>query len=302
MALVLVGALWASLPAPAAAGDEIVKRVGRVTFRVDPSQAFPGGVVVVRLGPRPRLGSVWALLDGRRAPFYPSAGVPRALVPVAATTAPGPGTLGIGIAARSGQQRVAIPLTIGPRAYPRRPATLPASVVALLDEPAAAVEARRLLGAVRTESREPEPRLVFPPVGSPGSGFGEVRVYDGVGAVEGRTDGLLGDYHRGLDYALPPGTPVRAPGTGTVLLAGSLALTGGTVVLDHGQGVVSVLGHLSRVDAREGDAVSSGAFVGLSGDTGLTSEPGLEWRVYLHEVPVDPTVLLDILGPSVSRP
>jgi murein DD-endopeptidase MepM/ murein hydrolase activator NlpD len=66
-------------------------------------------------------------------------------------------------------------------------------------------------------------------------------------------------------------------------------------VIDHGQGVVSVLQHLSRVDARTGDVVPAAAVVGLSGATGLAPEPLLQWRVYLHGVAVDPTVLGPLL-------
>ena len=113
--------------------------------------------------------------------------------------------------------------------------------------------------------------------------------------MESRIDGLQGERHRGLDYPVPVGTPVRAPGAGTVLFAGPLSLSGETVVIDHGQGVVSVLQHLSRVDARAGDVVPAAAVVGLSGDTGLAPEPMLQWRVYLHGVPVDPTVLGPLL-------
>ena len=92
-----------------------MRRVGRTTIRVDVSQAFPGGVVVVRLQSQSRLGTAWALLDGRRAPFYLERGVPRALVPVAAGAEPGPATLGVGIASRGGEQRIAIPVTLTPR-------------------------------------------------------------------------------------------------------------------------------------------------------------------------------------------
>jgi murein DD-endopeptidase MepM/ murein hydrolase activator NlpD len=67
-------------------------------------------------------------------------------------------------------------------------------------------------------------------------------------------------------------------------------------VIDHGQGVLSVLQHLSRVDARAGDVVEPGGIVGLSGQTGLAPEPMLQWRVYLHGVAVDPTVLGALLG------
>ena len=80
-----------------------------------------------------------------------------------------------------------------------------------------------------------------------------------------------------------------------MLFAGPLALSGETVVIDHGQGVVSVLQHLSRVDTRAGDVVPAATVVGLSGMTGLAPEPMLQWRVYLHAVPVDPTVLGPLL-------
>jgi murein DD-endopeptidase MepM/ murein hydrolase activator NlpD len=282
----------AAAPSP---GEEIVKRVGRVTFRVDTSQAFPGGVVVVRLGARARLGGAWALLDGHRAPFYPERGVPRALVPVAATAEGGAATLGVGISARGGEQRVAIPITISAREYRPRNVVLSEEKRALLDRPDATHDGRRLLALLRTESDEPAPGVLMPPLGTTGAGFGEARVHAGATAVESRTDALQGEGHRGFDYAVPVGMPVRAPAAGSVLFAGSLVLTGETLVIDHGQGVVSVLLHLSRIDVHVGDAVAAGAFVGLSGDSGLAPEPVLEWRVYLHAVPVDPNALAALL-------
>ena len=123
------------------------------------------------------------------------------------------------------------------------------------------------------------------------SGFGEPRTHTGAVEVESRIDLLQGERHRGLDYPVPEGTPVRAPGAGTVLFAGPLTLSGETVVIDHGQGVLSVLQHLSRVGVRAGDVVPPAAVVGLSGMTGLATGPMLQWRVYLPGVAVDPTVL-----------
>jgi murein DD-endopeptidase MepM/ murein hydrolase activator NlpD len=287
----LVSALVATtLPA-----QEVVRRVGRVTFRVDASQAFPGGVVVVRLQSRGRLGAAWALLDGRRAPFYSERGIPRALVPVAASTEAGPATLGVEIASRSGEQRIAIPITITARDYPPRHVYLDEAGRALVAREETLRDARLLLAAIRTESKSPQPGRLLPPVAATGSGFGAVRSYTGVAEVESRFDALQGERHRGLDYPVPVGTPVRAPAAGSVLLAGSLTLPGGTVAIDHGQGVMSVLLHLSQVAVRAGDSVESAASVGLSGDTGLTPEPVVEWRVYLHGVAVDPTVLGPLL-------
>jgi murein DD-endopeptidase MepM/ murein hydrolase activator NlpD len=66
-------------------------------------------------------------------------------------------------------------------------------------------------------------------------------------------------------------------------------------VIDHGQGVVSVLLHLARIDVRPGDALTAAAVVGSSGDTGLAPEPMLQWRVYLHGVAVDPNALAALL-------
>jgi peptidase M23-like protein len=277
-------------PLPVSA-QEVVRRVGSVTFRVDVTQAFPGGVVVVRLSSRGRLGAAWALLDGRRAPFYSDGGVPRALVPVAVTTEPGPATLGVGVAARGGEQRIAIPITITAREYHPRHVYLSEEQRALAVREDMLRDARRLLGQLRTESRSPAPGRLAPPVGGLGSGFGDPRTYSGIPDVESRFDSLSSERHRGLDYRVPLQTPVRAPAAGSVLHAGSLGLGGGCVVIDHGQGVVSVLQHLGSVSVREGDPVAASAIVGLSGQTGLAPEPMLQWRVYLHAVAVDPLVL-----------
>ncbi len=304
VALVSCGALVAScaalvlllfaLPSPSGA-EEVVKRVGRVTFRVDTSQGFPGGVVAVRLGIKGRLGGAWAFLDGHKAPFYPDRGVLRALVPVTTTAEPGPATLGVGIAARGGEQRIVIPLTISAREYPSRNVVLSEEKRLLLDRPDATHDGRRLLSLLRTETSELVPGVLLPPIGTTGAGFGEARVHAAATAVESRSDALQGERHRGLDYLVPSGTPVRAPAAGTVLFAGPLTLSGDTLVIDHGQGVVSVLLHLSRIDVRVGDTVAAAAFVAASGDTGLTPEPLLEWRVYLHAVPVDPNALAALL-------
>ena len=250
-----------------AGAQEIVRRVGRVTFRVDASQAFPGGVVVVRLGARGRLGAAWALLDGRRAPFYPDRGVPRALVPVAASAEAGPATLGVEIAGRGGLQRIAIPITIAAREYrPRYVYLTRTSARARRPARGAAATAG---GSSRccAPSRRSRRRARCPAAGRrrPAAASASPGPTPATADVESRIDGLQGERHRGLDYPVRAGTPVRAPAAGTVLFAGPLTLSGETVVIDHGQGVVSVLQHLSRVDVRVGDVVPAAAVVGLSG-------------------------------------
>ena len=292
----LTAASLIALGANGASAGEIVKQVGRVTFRVETVYAFPGGVVVVRLGSRGRLGSAWALLDGRKVPFYSDGAGPHALVPVPVEAVPGPATLGIEIAGRRGEQRIPIPVEIAPRAYPSRAVALPEAKRSLLTRPEVDHDGRRLLAWLRTESHAAPGPLAAPVRLAAGSGFGESRSYGDATAVESRIDGLLGEYHRGLEYAVPAGGEVRAPATASVLFAGALVLSGRTVVLDHGQGIVSVLLHLSRIEAREGDRVTPGTLLGYSGESGLAPEPIVEWRVYLHGVAVDPLVLQQILG------
>ena len=103
-------------------------------------------------------------------------------------------------------------------------------------------------------------------------------------------DGVYGEYHRGRDFDVPLGTVVQAPAAATVVFAGPLLLSGQTLVLDHGQGVVSALFHLSRLEVRTGDSVAAGTTLGLSGDSGAAASPHLHWGVYLHGVAVDPAL------------
>jgi murein DD-endopeptidase MepM/ murein hydrolase activator NlpD len=130
-----------------------------------------------------------------------------------------------------------------------------------------------------------------PPVNAPGEGYGSAQTYDGASTLEALVDSSWGEIHRGLDFPVPPGTPVLSPSAGTVLLAGPLLLSGQTVVIDHGQGVVSTLFHLSRLDVMAGQSLEPRSQVGLSGDSGLCPEPMVEWRVYIHGIAVDPRLL-----------
>jgi len=288
--------LLAVLVPPVAFPEEVVKRVGQVTFRVDQSQAFPGGVMVVRLLARGGLGAAYAILDGRRVPFYLASGIPRALVPIPLTTAAAPGTLGVELVARRGRQRVPLAVTIAPRAYPARTVVLPEEKRSLLHQASAIRDGRQLLGLLRAENPV-EPRGLAPPITIvPGVGFGGEQTWVGGSPVESMTDAIWGEQHRGADFAVPPGTAVMAPAAGTVLFAGPLTLSGQTLVIDHGQGVVSALFHLSRIDLRTGDRVEPRAVVGLSGDTGIAPTPLLQWRTYVHGVAVDPSALQQLLN------
>ena len=291
-AAVLVLVLLLAIPAPAPA-QEVRRRVGATTVVLDLDAAHPGGVVVATLTSRRRLGTVYGILDGRRCPFFPGRGGLKALIPVPVGFAPGPSSVGIEVRARSGRQRFSIPITVAPRDYPGRQAALPDSKRALLEGSGAVRDGRLVQLQLRTVSRARRWKEPFrPPVDvDPVPSFGSRHTF-GDGVVEEKTDAIFGEYHRGLDYMVPPGTPVSAPAGGVVLHAGPLLLTGTTVILDHGQGLISVFFHLAESRVVEGDEVAAGGLLGLSGESGIADQPQVHWGLYVHGVAVDPGVAL----------
>jgi lysostaphin len=100
-------------------------------------------------------------------------------------------------------------------------------------------------------------------------------------------------YHRGLDYAGAAGSRVVAPAAGKVALVGTVAqgfrVHGNTVGIDHGQGVVSIFLHLSRINVKEGDFVKAGQLIGTVGSTGASTGPHLHWGLYVNGQSIDPT-------------
>ena len=96
--------------------------------------------------------------------------------------------------------------------------------------------------------------------------------------------------HRGVDYAAPRGTPVRATGSGRVSFAGRKGGYGKTVVLTHGNGYTTLYGHLSRYakGVRRGKGVQQGQVIGYVGTTGISTGPHLHYEFRINGVHRDP--------------
>ena len=110
-------------------------------------------------------------------------------------------------------------------------------------------------------------------------------------------NGKVQSVHQGLDYAVPEGTPVAAVNAGTVLLARPLFFEGNCVVLDHGQGLLTLYMHLSKIEVKEGDHVTTGQKMGVSGGTGRATGPHLHVAVRWQGVYLNPATLLSLKLP-----
>src|ERR1051326_6169105 len=95
-----------------------------------------------------------------------------------------------------------------------------------------------------------------------------------------------GDHHAGLDMRAHAGDPIRATAAGTVIIARPLTLQGGTVAIDHGQGLESMYMHMPKIQATEAAQVKQGEEIGYPGTTGRSTAPHLHWGIYVHGMAV----------------
>jgi murein DD-endopeptidase MepM/ murein hydrolase activator NlpD len=104
--------------------------------------------------------------------------------------------------------------------------------------------------------------------------------------------GVVDESHPGIDIAVPPGTPVRAAGGGSVSEAGYNADYGLFVLLRHPSGYETMYGHMSRLIAAEGDEVQAGEVIGLSGNSGRSTAPHLHFEIRRDAKSIDPLELV----------
>ena len=203
----------------------------------------------------------------------------RALVPTSPNTPPGRMTLAV--SGPEGTNNIAV--SIGDRSFNTQYITLSSSRAGLegTDHEFDRLDALR---ALRTPERYWSGPMSKPSNGYVSSAYGNQRYYNGVFAE--------GYYHRGVDYAAGNGSPIYAPAAGRIALVGreseGFVLNGNTLGIDHGQGVTSVMIHLSGFAVNEGDFVEQGQLVGYMGSTGFATGPNLHWGLFVNGVSVDP--------------
>ena len=193
---------------------------------------------------------------------------------------------------RCGDEIVLRSIRRAPRSYPEQHLDVPRKYTELSEENLARHERER--AAVREALDRVSPGeawslpLTRPVPGEVSSDFGLRRFFNGEPKQP----------HGGVDLRGAEGTPVRACADGVVTLAGDHFFAGGSVYLDHGQGLVSMAFHLSEILVKEGQRVRRGQIIGRIGETGRVTGPHLHWGVSLQGQLVDPLLLLDNPAPG----
>jgi murein DD-endopeptidase MepM/ murein hydrolase activator NlpD len=281
MRRILIPALYALLvSAPSAAPLRI--STGAATLQ-------PGSVVLLTVTSDDPVPALRARAFNRDlAPFAVDARTWQVLVGIDLDVRPG--THPVEIDTGSPQTRVAYALVVKSRRFPTRTLKVDPDLV---NPPPQEMEriTREAAQLRRLWDAPPGARLwngpfVRPVPDEANSSFGTRSIYNG----EARSP------HGGTDFLSPSGRPIKAPNAGRVVLAGTLYFTGGTIVIDHGGGVLSLFAHLSNVGVREGDMVTTGDVLGEVGATGRVTGPHLHWAVRVAGARVDPLSLLSVLG------
>jgi murein DD-endopeptidase MepM/ murein hydrolase activator NlpD len=242
----------------------------------------PGGIARVDLGAAAQPPRVH--VDGRPVLVVRERDVWVALVGIALTTPAGT-TLALQARHADGT-RERFQIEVAPKAYASQHLKVAPGMVELSPEDLARHERERahLDRVLRTFTDAPPESLsmVQPVPGRRSDSFGFRRYFNG----QPRSP------HNGMDIAAPSGTPVVAATAGRVIDAGEYFFAGRTVILDHGQGLLTLYAHLESIGAGVGAAVAAAAPIGEVGATGRVTGAHLHFSVYLNRVAVDPALFL----------
>lgn len=137
------------------------------------------------------------------------------------------------------------------------------------------------------------------------NGYGDFWSEGFILPVEGRISGHFGNQrifngtpkspHSGTDIAAPEGTPVKAAGSGVVVLSGKdYFFTGNMVIIDHGHQLQTIYAHLQKAAVKSGDKVRQGDIIGYVGKTGRATGAHLHWGASLNNVRFRPHSLLNL--------
>ncbi|HWP94496.1 MAG TPA: peptidoglycan DD-metalloendopeptidase family protein [Gammaproteobacteria bacterium] len=243
------------------------------------AEPVPGGIAIVEL-PSSLDTRPYVFFSGRRVLVSGAPGAWHAIVGIPLDTVPGRYPLLVNPGFPS---EASLEFDVYPKQYDEQHITLQNDQLVnpqQRDLDRIAAESTRIGAALVTwsDTSRVDFEFILPAQGRLTSPFGLRRFFNG----EARRP------HSGIDIAAPAGQPIRAPASGVVIETGDFFFNGKSVFLDHGQGLVTMYCHLSRIDVQPGEVVFTGQRIGLIGATGRATGPHLHWGVSLNGTMVDP--------------
>lgn len=249
------------------------------SFDAVPNPVPQGGTLRVHGGD----GATQARLEGRTIRLFPQKdGGSLGLMPIPVLKEPGDYKLEL--VGKDGANVQSLDITVRDAHFQTQNVALTQALLDLKSTPDEADLTKAFREEV-LETRYWEEPLVAPIPGCMTSLFGVQRLHNGK---------PTGDYHGGLDLRGPAGQPIHAVASGVVKIARPLQLHGGTVGIDHGQGLQSMYMHMSKIAATEGATVQQGDVIGYVGSTGRSTAPHLHWSLYVYGVPVNPRQWVEV--------
>lgn len=238
-----------------------------------------GQTVFIELRFGSKLENPYFLYNGKKISFYKqNNGIYRGILGVDAQEKPGKYELSLKDA--TGNLNENIIISVVPVKFPVQNIVISGSKSKLT---ASKYELNKVQKAKTTHNEQiywSDPLYNSPTKGCVISVYGLGRYHNGIST---------GDYHKGVDIKAPKGEAIRAVTGGKVLIAEQLRLHGGTVAIDHGQGLTSFYLHMSKITVKPGNIVKQDQKIGEVGSTGFATGPHLHWGLYVNGVPVNPS-------------
>ncbi len=242
-------------------------------FHADPEKIIQGEVIKLTAGSDIKS----ARMDGRTITLFAQPdGQQLGLMPVPVMTKPGVYTLELLDATHEVAGK--IPVTVLDAHYHRENITIAPAVASLAPSPGE----QKTVGdfeKIESDARYWKEPFTPPVPGCVTSPFGSLRMHNGK---------LTGSFHAGLDQRGAAGTPIHPITPGVVKLVEKYNLRGGTVAIDHGQGVESIYLHMSDFNAKVGQQVTTSDTIGYVGSTGRSTGPHVHWTIYVHGEAMNP--------------
>ena len=255
--------------------------VHTVHIGVTPEIVKQGNTFVVKVFSEKPLKSVSARIFNRTTNLFPFSYKWRGIIGVPVNAGPGKYKLKLFLNYKDGTQDEFLRyVTVKKKYFEKRSFTLKPKKMALLSPEILEEDWVKIEKHLIRERKKPlwKERFIIPTKGIVTMPFGAIQYINGKESNQ----------HNGVDFNNKPWTKIRSANAGQVVLAEELKAHGNTVIIDHGNGVLTMYLHLARINVVKNEIVWKGKVIGYMGSTGVATGTHLHWGMSVHNVRVDP--------------